>query len=127
MSLSWASSIQFVSPPPTSLRSFFILSFHLRLGLPSGLFPSGFPTNACIRLTYWFPINIISPVHHTHFLFFYHRWFIVLSTDSVVKYDIIQSHEVRCWGIIQKFRSCLQWVLYTVMWLALWKQWTSLV
>ena len=30
---------------PTSWRSFLILSTHLRLGLPSGLFPSGFPTN----------------------------------------------------------------------------------
>jgi hypothetical protein len=31
-------------PHPTSWRSFLILSYHLRLGLPSILFPSGVPT-----------------------------------------------------------------------------------
>ena len=41
LSLSWASSIQSMSPHPTSWRS--ISSSHLCLGLPSGLFPSGFP------------------------------------------------------------------------------------
>ena len=44
LSLSWASSIQSIPPNPTSLRSIFILSSHLSLGLPSGHFPSGFPT-----------------------------------------------------------------------------------
>ena len=40
LSLSWANSIQ-SPPPPTSQRSILILSSHLRLGLPNGLFPSG--------------------------------------------------------------------------------------
>ena len=43
-SLSWASPIQSIYPHPTSWRSILILSTHLRLGLPSGFFPSGFPT-----------------------------------------------------------------------------------
>ena len=43
-SVSWASPIQSTCPHPTSWRSILILSTHLRLGLPSGLFPSGFPT-----------------------------------------------------------------------------------
>ena len=44
LSLSWASPIQSTYPHPTSWRSILILSIHLCLGLPSGLFPSGFPT-----------------------------------------------------------------------------------
>ena len=42
--LSWANPIQSIYPHPTSWRSILILSTHLRLGHPSGLFPSGFPT-----------------------------------------------------------------------------------
>ena len=44
LSLSWASPIQSIYPHPTSWISIVILSAHLRLGLPIGLFPSGFPT-----------------------------------------------------------------------------------
>ena len=44
LSLSWASTIQSIYPHPTSCRSILILSTHLRLSLPSGLFPSGFPS-----------------------------------------------------------------------------------
>jgi len=42
--LCWASWIQFTPSIPISLRSILMLSSHLRLGLPSGLSPSGLPT-----------------------------------------------------------------------------------
>ena len=41
MSLSCSSPIQSTYPHPTSWRSILLLSTNLRLGLPSGLFPSG--------------------------------------------------------------------------------------
>ena len=63
LSLSWASPIQSIYPHPTSWRSILILSTHIHLGLPSGLFPSGFPTKTLYTLLSS-PIRVTCPAHH---------------------------------------------------------------
>ena len=62
LSLSWARSIQSMSSYTASWGSILILSSHLHLGLPSGLFPSGFPTKT-IYTTPFFPIRSTWPAH----------------------------------------------------------------
>ena len=59
LSLSWASPIQSIHPHSTSWRSILILSSHLRVGLPSGLFPSCFPHQN--------PVHA-SPLPHTRYM-----------------------------------------------------------
>jgi len=66
-SLSWASPIQSIYPHPTSWRS--ILSTHLRLGLPSGLFPSGFPSKTLYTPLLTHTSHMPSPSHSS---LFYH-------------------------------------------------------
>jgi len=57
--LSWARCIQSTTSHPLSLRFILLLFSHLRLGFPSGHFPSGFPT----KMLYAF---IVSPVRATY-------------------------------------------------------------
>ena len=68
LSLSWASPIQSIYPHHTSWRTILILSTHLRLGLPTGLFPSDFP----IKTLYTPPLlthtrHMPSPSHSSRF------------------------------------------------------------
>ena len=68
LSLSWASPIQSIYPNPTSCKSILILSTHLRLGLRSGLLPSGFPSKTLYTpplLTY--SRHMPSPSHSSRF------------------------------------------------------------
>jgi hypothetical protein len=60
--LFWARSIQSIPSHPICLRSILILSTHLRLGLHSGLFPSGISTNILYAFLF-FPIRATFPAH----------------------------------------------------------------
>jgi hypothetical protein len=77
---------------PISLWSILVLSNLLRLGLPSGLFPSGFPTN--ILYAFLVSIRAIFPAHFILFNLIilyilddeYNLWSILMS------YRIVQSY-----------------------------------
>jgi hypothetical protein len=103
LSLSWVSSIQSIPPHLTSWSSILILPSHLCLGLPSGLFPSGFPTRT-LYTPFPSPIWATCPAHLAVFDFITHtttlhhelvltsRYFILKSEDqplsAVGKMDI---------------------------------------
>jgi len=75
---------------PTSWRSILILAFHLRLGLPNGPFPSGFPTK-----TFYTPRS--SPTHVLHdtlisFLVWSTEYYPVRSTNNKAPRSVVSSN-----------------------------------
>jgi hypothetical protein len=60
--ISWANYIHHKIPQPISPRSILIQSFYLRLGLPSGLFPPGFPTKT-LHTFVSSPMRATCPAH----------------------------------------------------------------
>ena len=67
LSLSWGNPIQSTYPHPTSWRSILILFTHLRLGLPNGLFHSGFPTKTLYTPLLPHTLHMTSPSHSSRF------------------------------------------------------------
>ena len=65
LSLSWANSIRSIPQHPTSWTCILILSSHLRLGLPSDLLPSVFPT----KTLYTPPFSTIRATFPAHLFF----------------------------------------------------------
>ena len=122
LSLSWASSIQSITLHPTFWRSILIFSSHLRLGLPSGLFPSGFPTK-----TLYTPL--LYPIRATFSAHLILLDFIILFIQPTTKYwgtliinlvtlQFLSDHVLRglflvkiFWTPFSYFHPC-RWFLY---------------
>jgi hypothetical protein len=61
-SLPWARIFHSMPPLPISVKKHLALSSYLRLGLPSGLLPSVFPTNVLYAFLFS-PVNAAYPAH----------------------------------------------------------------
>jgi hypothetical protein len=72
LSLPWARSIQSTPSYPISVRFILILSSHISLSLPSGVFPLGFPNHH--NLVCSSPTRAICPAHLNFLDLVLHLW-----------------------------------------------------
>ena len=90
LSLSWASPIQSIYPHPTYCRSILILSTNLRLGLPSGLLPSGSPTKT-LYTPLSSPIRATCPAHLQYVYYSSHNHAVRFRNIGHDVYDIMMA------------------------------------
>ena len=98
LSLSRASPIQSIYPHPTSWRSSLIFSIHLRLGLPSGLLPSGFPTK-----TLYTPSShpYASHAHYYYYYYYYYYYISIFKVLYSLRYPWSVDYSDRQWPTIK--------------------------
>jgi len=95
LSLSWASSIQSITPNSTSWRSILILYSHLRHGLPTGLVPSGFTTKA-LYSPHLSPIHATCPTYLILLYFITRNYWVNISDHQAPHYVFISTPLLTC-------------------------------
>jgi hypothetical protein len=92
-------------PHPISLRAILILSYHLHLGLPSGLFPFSFPTS----ILYAFLFSPIRATCPAHLILLGLSIIIILSSHLLPKNVKIKIYKTIIWLVF--FYGCETWSL----------------
>ncbi|PNF37612.1 hypothetical protein B7P43_G11949 [Cryptotermes secundus] len=95
----WLISIQSIPFHPIPVSSILMLSTHLCLGLPSGIFPSGFPTD----ILYGFLISSIHATCHAHLILLH--LINILTVDSLPQTMNLFSPELLSNSIYQPYES----------------------
>ena len=102
LSLSWASPIQFTYTHTTYRRFILTLSAIQRLGLPSGLFPSSFPTKT-LYAPLSSPIRATIPAH----LILLKIYLIILTLLIIIQqfYKYYKQRQINKYSVARKYCS----------------------